>query len=52
MIVGAPSTISARVLDSLFTNRMSTSKKAITDLGYRATPLNLALTQTINYLKQ
>ena len=50
--IGAPATITAKVLDSLFTNRMSTSKKAITDLGYRPTPLNLALTQTINYLKQ
>ncbi|WP_418602888.1 NAD-dependent epimerase/dehydratase family protein [Hwangdonia sp.] len=49
--LGKPSGITIRVLNSLFVNRLSTSQKAITDLGYRITPLNSGLTQTIEYLK-
>ncbi|MFG6686296.1 NAD-dependent epimerase/dehydratase family protein [Mariniflexile sp. HNIBRBA6329] len=50
-IMGASLGITAKVIDSLFVNRCSTSQKAITDLGYSITPLKNGLFQTINYLK-
>ncbi|SFZ93685.1 dihydroflavonol-4-reductase/farnesol dehydrogenase [Flaviramulus basaltis] len=49
---GASSGISAKIIDSLFCNRLSTSSKAITDLGYKITTIDKGLFQTINYLKE
>lgn len=43
--------VTPKVLDSLFTNRESSSEKAMNQLQYTITPLNSALTQTIQYLK-
>jgi len=40
------------VLDSLFTNRSASSQKAISELNYKVTPLNIGLKQTINFLSK
>lgn len=50
-LVGIPSIISSNVLKNLFTNRMSTSGKAIADLNYKPTSLKLGLMNTVNQLK-
>ena len=44
--------VTSKVIDSLFVNRCSTSQKAVTDLGYKITPMDTALIRTINFLKQ
>ena len=49
--LGTPSGITAKVLDSLFVNRVASSQKALNDLGYQITSLNRGLITTINYLK-
>ena len=51
-ITGSSSGISSKIIDSLFCNRLSTSRKAITDLGYNITPIDKGLFQTIHYLNQ
>ncbi len=43
--------ITPKVLDSLFVNRISSSDKAKKELNYKATPLSLGLKETIQYLK-
>ncbi|GAA4963723.1 NAD-dependent epimerase/dehydratase family protein [Algibacter aquimarinus] len=50
-LIGLPSGITAKILDSLFVNRLATSQKAEKDLGYQITPLNLGLEVTIKHLK-
>ena len=50
-LAGMPSGITSKVLDSLFVNRMATSQKAESDLGYKITPLNIGLVTTIKHLK-
>jgi nucleoside-diphosphate-sugar epimerase len=50
-IVGIQSIISVNVLNSLFTNRLSTSEKAIAELKYQPTTLKMGLAFTINHLK-
>lgn len=42
--------LTPKVLDSLFTNRTASSRKAISELNYKVTPLNRGLKQTINFL--
>ncbi|KJD32783.1 hypothetical protein PW52_14990 [Tamlana sedimentorum] len=49
LIKVAPS-VTPKVLDSLFVNRISSSGKAIKDLNYRITPLHLGLKETVKYL--
>ena len=51
-LIGYQPTITPKVLDSLFINRIATSDKAIENLNYKVTSLNLGLTRTIHYLKQ
>lgn len=51
-IVGVSVGITAKVIDSLFVNRCSTSQKAVRDLGYKITPMNSGLLRTINFLNQ
>ncbi|MBC3757224.1 NAD-dependent epimerase/dehydratase family protein [Hyunsoonleella sp. SJ7] len=46
----APS-ITPKMLDFLFVNRIATSDRAKMDLNYRATPLYVGLKETINFLK-
>ena len=42
--------ISPKILEQLFTNRCVSSQKAITQLGYKYTPLQTGIQKTINYL--
>lgn len=49
--IGYQPAITPKVLDSLFINRIATSDKAIENINYKVTSLNLGLTRTINYLK-
>ncbi|WP_136480043.1 NAD-dependent epimerase/dehydratase family protein [Cognatitamlana onchidii] len=49
-LVGAQSMISVNILNSLFTNRISTSEKAIEELKYKPTKLKVGLANTINHL--
>ncbi|RLD27039.1 MAG: hypothetical protein DRI75_10440 [Bacteroidetes bacterium] len=51
-IIGKNSALTPKVLDSLFTNRSASSRKAIIELNYKVTPLNSGLKQTINYLSK
>jgi nucleoside-diphosphate-sugar epimerase len=44
--------ISAKIIESLFSNRLSTSKKAVEDLGYKITPMDKGLFQTVHYLNK
>ena len=49
-LIGLTPKLTPKVLDSLFTNRSATSKKAISVLNYKITPLNKGLARTINHL--
>jgi nucleoside-diphosphate-sugar epimerase len=49
---GNGSTLTPKVLDSLFTNRSASSQKAIATLNYKITPLKIGLEQTINFLSK
>jgi len=49
-IIGFNQSLTPKVLDSLFTNRAARSDKAISSLNYKITPLNIGLSQTINYI--
>ncbi|MCO4823056.1 MAG: NAD-dependent epimerase/dehydratase family protein [Flavobacteriaceae bacterium] len=51
-ILGQPLSMTSNVLDSLFTNRRSSSEKAISSLNYTVTSIESGLIQTINYLIQ
>ncbi|HTS45331.1 MAG TPA: NAD-dependent epimerase/dehydratase family protein [Puia sp.] len=50
-ISGRPPLFSCKSVDHLFKNYCFSSEKAIRELGYRITPLDEALHQTIEYLK-
>ncbi|WP_027137156.1 NAD-dependent epimerase/dehydratase family protein [Gaetbulibacter saemankumensis] len=43
--------LSPRVIDSIFTNRRSSSNKAISELQYHITPFKKGISKTIAYLK-
>ena len=49
-IIGIVPLLTPKVLDSLFTNRSASSKKAQESLDYDYTPLEIGLQHTINYL--
>ena len=49
---GSENSIHPGILDSLFTNRSATSEKAQRMLGYKITPLNEGLYQTVKFLKK
>ena len=49
-LFGINSSLTPKVLDSLFTNRSASSEKAISSMNYKITPLNKGLAQTIKYL--
>lgn len=49
-LLGFSSPLTPKVLESLFTNRPATSKKAISSLNYKITPLHRGLDQTIKHL--
>ncbi len=51
-LMGSQSLVTPKVLDSLFTNRSASSKKAMSELNYKITPLNLGLERTINFLSK
>lgn len=51
-IFGKSFVLTPKVLDALFTNRSASSKKAISSLNYKSTPLEKGLKQTINYLSK
>ena len=51
-IFGKSFALTPNVLDSLFTNRSASSKKAISTLNYKITPLKIGLEQTINFLSK
>jgi nucleoside-diphosphate-sugar epimerase len=51
-LIGSVPTVTPRILDSLFVNRISTSVKAKTELKYKPTSLQKGLKETITYLKQ
>jgi nucleoside-diphosphate-sugar epimerase len=51
-LFGSGSALTPKVLDSLFTNRSSSSKKAIAQLNYKITPFNIGLNHTINFLSK
>ena len=50
-ILGLKPLVTPKVLDSLFTNRSASSKKALSTLDYHITPLAKGIQQTINFLK-
>lgn len=49
-LFGMSSSLTPKVLDSLFTNRSASSQKAISSMDYKITPLNKGLAQTIKFL--
>ncbi len=51
-LIGLGSTITPKVLDSLFTNRSASSQKAISHLHYKITPINKGMNNTINFLSK
>jgi len=51
-VFGKSFVLTPKVLDSLFTNRTASSKKAITKLHYKITPIDFGLAQTINFLSK
>ncbi len=51
-LLGFNSSLTPKVLDSLFTNRWASSQKAIARLNYKITPFNIGLNQTINFLSK
>lgn len=51
-LIGMGLTITPKVLDFLFVNRLSTSNKAKADLKYEGMALSEGLRETITYLKQ
>jgi len=50
-LLGLTPLVTPKVLDSLFTNRSASSKKALSKLDYHITPLENGIQQTINFLK-
>jgi nucleoside-diphosphate-sugar epimerase len=50
-ITGAEISFSVKSVDYVFNNYIFSSKKAIQELGYTITPLNEALSETIQFLK-
>ena len=50
-LFGSKSLVTPKILDSLFTNRSASSKKAISTLNYKITPLQMGIRKTINFLK-
>lgn len=51
-LMGSQSLVTPKVLDSLFTNRSASSKKAMAQLNYKITPLDVGLDRTINFLSK
>ncbi len=51
-LLGIGSTITPKILDALFTNRIASSQKAISQLHYKITPFNTGLNQTISFLSK
>lgn len=51
-LLGMNAPLTPKVLDSLFTNRGASSKKAMSELNYKITPLDRGLKHTINFLTQ
>ena len=49
-LFGINSSLTPKVLDSLFTNRSASSQKAVSSMNYKITPLNKGLAQTIKFL--
>lgn len=49
-LFGNSTPLTPKVLDSLFTNRSASSKKAFSALNYKITPLKTGLEQTIKFL--
>ena len=49
-LFGINSSLTPKVLDSLFTNRSASSEKAVSSMNYKITPLNKGLAQTIKFL--
>ena len=49
-LFGVNSSLTPKVLDTLFTNRSASSQKAISSMNYKITPLSKGLAQTIKYL--
>ncbi|GAA4812850.1 NAD-dependent epimerase/dehydratase family protein [Litoribaculum gwangyangense] len=50
-LINAAPSITPRILDSLFVNRISSSKKAQKELNYQPTTLEVGLQETIQFLK-
>ena len=50
-LFGSKSSVTPKILDSLFTNRSASSKKAISTLNYKITPLRMGIRKTIDFLK-
>lgn len=50
-LFGSKSLVTPKVLDSLFTNRSASSKKAILNLNHKITPLRMGIEKTVNFLK-
>ncbi len=51
MLVLNESFLTPKLLDYLFTNRIVSSLKAVSQLGYEITPLKIGMQQTIEFLK-
>ena len=51
LLFGLKSLVTPKVLDSLFTHRSASSKKAISSLNYTITPLQIGIEKTIKFLK-
>jgi nucleoside-diphosphate-sugar epimerase len=51
LLFGLKSLVTPKVLDSLFTHRSASSKKAISTLNYKITPLQIGIEKTIKFLK-
>jgi len=51
-LFGNQSALTPKVLDSLFTHRSASSQKAVSQLNYRITPLDVGLEHTINFLSK
>lgn len=49
---GFNSSVTAKMFDSLFTNRYASSQKAIANLNYKITPFSIGLNRTINFLSK
>ncbi len=50
-LIGNEPRLNRTILESLFTDRPASSKKAIDELGYRITPLETGLRKTVEHIK-